>query len=93
MCVPINEELGAVGGIVGGGESNDIGGGNDEVFLDAIEGGATESVGGVADAASGLNVGGAMGNEEVEGENNGGLNVVGAIMLWDIHVNHCVYVM
>ena len=74
MCVPINEELGAVGGIVGGGESNDIGGVNDEVFVDAIEGGATESVGGVADA----NVGGAMGNEEVEGENNGGLNVVGA---------------
>ena len=73
MCGRIQEELGAVVGVIEGGEGENL---NDEVFVDAIEGG---EVGGAEDVGGNvgvLDVGGADANISVN-DGNGGEEVIG----------------
>ena len=79
MCGPIKEEVSAVGNVVGveGGNSDNL---NDEVFVDAVEGGGIEGVEGVEDNVGVLNVGGAGAGVSIDVKNNGEEGVGGAVM-------------
>ena len=79
MCGPIKEEVSPVANVVvvEGGNSDNL---NDEVFVDAVEGGGIEGVEGVEDNVGVLNVGGAGAGVSIDVKNNGEEGVGGAVM-------------